>query len=57
MFRMVKRANLVASKNIFGESLLAKAFDSIGSKELLEAVLEFAWDVIPHSSQVLWFLP
>eukprot|EP00752_Nemacystus_decipiens_P009083 g8110.t1 len=47
-----QRAGLVASKNIFGESLLGKAFDHIkrGDEDLFEAVLEVAWDALPPSN-------
>lgn len=43
----VQRGDLIAFRNIFGESLLAKAFDS-GKRELFEAVLDCAWELREH---------
>lgn len=45
--RLVQRAAVVESKNIFGESFMAKAFDTnVGS--LVEAAEECAWEVLDH---------
>lgn len=49
--RVVQQGALVESKNTFGESLLAKAFDK-GSVELFQANLNCAWEVLDHD-QVL----
>lgn len=55
MLVLGQRGALVESKNIFGDSLLAKAFDE-GTVKLFEAVLNCAWGVLDHH-QVLLLLP
>ncbi|CAN0463875.1 unnamed protein product, partial [Ectocarpus sp. 8 AP-2014] len=46
-----QRGDLVESKNVFGESLLAKAFD-IGDENLFKATLDCAWEVLDHHQLV-----
>lgn len=45
--RVVQREVLVESTNVFGDSLLAKAFDK-GDTDLFKAALECAWEVLDH---------